>query len=1016
MKRRSFLRALNSYRSAGWNLGWLAALCVVLDSAYAIDPNRAISQYVRERWGVAEGFPRAPVYAITQTEDGYLWIGTETGLFRFDGRSFRTMRDTSGRVSISSVRGLAPDRDGSLWIRLGDRGLVRYRDGIFENPAPDRESSRGVYVLGRNASGEILLAQMVDVIPGKAPGIIVPMVFRNGEFQRMAAGSRVLRSAVLAIAQTPNGDFWMGSRESGLFRFTAGNMVGVKEGLPSLKINCLFSNGDRDLWLGTDDGVARWNGTAVDTKGIPPLLGHVQALSIVRDRDSNIWIGTDSRGLIRFNGAGLDSLREGDGESQEAVTALFEDREGSLWIGRADGIERLGDSAFITYSMPEGLPTDGSNPVFVDAEDRLWFPPVTGGLWWAKGTQHEAVKLDGLARDLVYSLAGGNQDLWVGRQRGGLTRLRLDGNKIEARTYTKSDGLAEDSVYSVYRTRDGSVWAGTLSAGVSVLRSGQFTTYTVEQGLASSTVASILEDSDGTMWFGTPSGISSLSKERWESYRVREGLPSENINCLLQDSTGVLWAGTAAGIAFRDHGLFRVPPRVPPELSAPVLGIAEDRYGWLWIATSNHVLRVHREQLWRGSLGDGDLYEYGIADGLRGTEGVKRHQSVFRDHRDRIWFSLNRGISFVDPVRLTRNSVPTMVHVQAVNGNPISIGMVTRLPGGQQRVTFNFAALSFSAVDRIRYRYKLDGYDHDWSAPVTTREASYTNLSPRTYRFRVKASNPDGSWNQAESAIDIRVDALFWQTWWFGSGVLVAVILVTVAGYRLRINYLIKRLNLQFENRLSERIQVARDLHDTLLQTIQASKLVADDALSGQSDPHRQRDTLERLSGWLGQAIQEGRVALSSLRNSTTQQNDLAEAFRRAGEECKMERPIEFDLTMEGASRQMHPIVRDEVYRVGYEAIRNACTHAEASRLTVELSYMQNLILRVRDNGIGIPPDIVANGKEGHFGLVGMRERAAKLRAKLTFSSPGGSGALVELVVPEKIAFRQRRSSRTESS
>jgi signal transduction histidine kinase len=232
-----------------------------------------------------------------------------------------------------------------------------------------------------------------------------------------------------------------------------------------------------------------------------------------------------------------------------------------------------------------------------------------------------------------------------------------------------------------------------------------------------------------------------------------------------------------------------------------------------------------------------------------------------------------------------------------------------------------------------------------------------------------------------------------------------------VAYYRLRINYLTERLNLQFENRLTERIQVARDLHDTLLQTIQASKLVADNALSGQTNQIRMRDTLEQVSGFLSQAIQEGRLALSSLRNSTTQQNDLVEAFRRAGEECRMERQIEFDLAVEGASRQMHPIVRDEVYRVGYEAIRNACTHADASRLVVELSYVQNLVLRVRDNGKGIPRDIAANGKAGHFGLLGMRERAAKLRAKLTLSSPQGAGTLVELVVPEKIAFRQGRSS-----
>jgi ligand-binding sensor domain-containing protein len=1008
------LRALNSYLNAGW----VVALCFLPDSAYAIDPNRAISQYVRERWGLAQGFPSGAVYAITQTSDGYLWIGTESGLVRFDGRSFRLVKDISGEIAITNVRGLAPDKDGSLWIRLQDRTIVRYRDGSFENPTRGGDSFNGVYILGRNAAGEILLAQMVDMIPGKAPGIIVPMVFRHGKFQRMAAGTREMRSAVMALAQTPDGDFWMGSRESGLFRFTGGNLVAIKKGLPNLKIDCLFSNGDRDLWIGTDHGVARWNGSSVETKGIPAALSQVQALAIVIDRDANTWVGTSSDGLIRLNASGLVSLGDAEGVSRQAVTALFEDREGSLWIGGADGIERLGDSAFVTYSTPEGLPTDGSNPVFVDSEDRLWFPPVSGGLWWAKGTQHGRVALDGLDRDLVYSLAGGDGDLWVGRQRGGLTRVGLKGNAFEARTFTKSDGLAQNSVYSVYRARDGSVWAGTLSAGVSVLRNGRFTNYTIDQGLASSTVASILEDSEGTMWFATPGGLTSFSKGRWESFGVRDGLPSENIACLFQDSTGVLWTGTAAGIAFGDRESFRVPPRLPPELAAPVLGIAEDGYGWLWIATSNHVMRVRREQLRQGVLADGDLREYGIADGLRSTEGVKRHQSVFRDHLDRIWFSLNRGISVVDPARLKRNSVPTIVHIQSLSsdGNPIEIGQITRLPGGQRRTTFNFAGLNFSAADRVRYRYMLDGYDRDWSAPVAAGEASYTNLSPRTYRFRVKASNPDGSWNEAESAINIKVDTLFWQTWWFGAGAVVALTLLVVAYYRLRINYLTERLNLQFENRLTERIQVARDLHDTLLQTIQASKLVTDDTLKGQSDQIRMRDTLEKLSGWLGQAIQEGRLALSSLRNSTTQQNDLVEAFRRAGEEVRMERPIEFDLAVEGASRQMHPIVRDEVYRVGYEAIRNACAHSDATRVAVELSYVQNLILRVLDNGRGISPDVLAEGKEGHFGLVGMRERAERLRARLTFSSPQGSGTLVELIVPEKIAFRDGRSSVSSAS
>ena len=947
------------------------------------------------------------MYAITQTTDGYLWIATEAGLVRFDGRSFRLIKDDSGTFTIRSVRGLAPANDGSLWMRLPDRSVVRYRNGAFENPSPDSKPLTGVYVVTKNQNGEILLAQMVDVIANKVPGMIVPMVARSGKFQRMATGSRLLRSAVLALAQTPDGDFWMGTRESGLFRFTGGKMIAMKHGLSDLKVNCLLPRGDRDLWIGTDTGILRWNGESLNTRSIPGQLQHVQALSMIMDRDANIWVGTDSLGLVRLNADGASFLRDSDGVSREAVTVVFEDREGNIWIGGADGIERLGDSAFVSYSKPEGLPTEGSNPVWVDSEDRLWFPPETGGLWWVKNGHPGRVMLDGLDRDQVYSLAGADGELWIGRQRGGLTRISLRGGSFQSRTYTKANGLAQDSVYSVYRSRDGAIWAGTLSAGVSVLRNDKFVTYAPDRGLASSTVASMLEDSNGTMWFATPSGLSSLSKGGWASYGVRDGIPSDNINCLLQDSTGTLWAGTASGLAFRDGGTFKTPVRVPADLTTQILGLAEDRYGWLWVATSNRVLRVRRDALRRGALADGDVREFGLSDGLRGTEGVKRHQSVFGDRMGRIWFSLNRSISMVDPARLTRNSAPTIVHVQALSsdGAAVDLGKTVRLLGGPRRTTFSFAGLSLSAPDRVRYRYMLEGYDREWSVSTAAREASYTNLQPRRYRFRVIASNADGVWSHAEASVDFMVSPLYWQTWWFLAVVLVAILLFVMAGYRLRLNLLTQRINLQFEQRLAERIQVARDIHDTLMQTIQGCKLVTDDMLTKTGEEIPTRNTVEKLSVWLGQAIQEGRLALSSLRSSTTQQNDLAEAFLRAGEECRLERAVAFELDVDGTARPLHPIVRDEVYRIGYEAIRNACAHSEGSQVKVELSYTRGLVLRVLDNGKGLAADIAINGKAGHFGLIGMRERAARLQARLTLSSPRGSGTLVELVVQERIAF-----------
>jgi signal transduction histidine kinase len=238
----------------------------------------------------------------------------------------------------------------------------------------------------------------------------------------------------------------------------------------------------------------------------------------------------------------------------------------------------------------------------------------------------------------------------------------------------------------------------------------------------------------------------------------------------------------------------------------------------------------------------------------------------------------------------------------------------------------------------------------------------------------------------------------------FGSGAL--LIMFLAGAYRLRVRQVAAAMNTRFDERLAERTRIARDFHDTLLQTIQASKLVADDALATNTDPGPSRDALSLLSGWLGQATEEGRSALNSLRSSTVEGNDLAEAFRRAGEECSFQRQLEFAVSVEGSGRETHPIARDEVYRIGYEAIRNACAHSGADRVTVELSYLENLVLRIRDNGKGIDSDVAAMGRAGHFGLVGMYERAARIKGKLTISSSFGSGTVVELVVPRSVVFQ----------
>jgi len=367
-------------------------------------------------------------------------------------------------------------------------------------------------------------------------------------------------------------------------------------------------------------------------------------------------------------------------------------------------------------------------------------------------------------------------------------------------------------------------------------------------------------------------------------------------------------------------------------------------------------------------------------------------------------------LQMVDPEHLSSNPRPPPVHVEQVTADqkhyPPSENL--HLPAHTKDLEIDYTALSFVVPQRVRFRYKLEGRDADWQDGGTRRQAFYTDLRPRKYRFRVIACNNDGLWNTEGATLEFSVAAAWYQTFWFylavaGAG---SVLLFTV--YRLRIRQVAASLNARFDERLEERTRIARDLHDTLLQTLQGSKLVADDALKHKSDAERMQNAVQQMSEWLGQAIGEGRAALSSLRSSTVERNDLAEALRRAGEECQFQHSIEFFLSVEGGSREMHPIVRDEVYRIGYEAVRNACAHSGGSQVNVELSYLDDLVLRVSDNGKGIDTDLAVKG--GHFGLAGMYERAARLDARLTVSGSPGAGTEVQLMVPGRIAFHQADS------
>jgi signal transduction histidine kinase len=384
-----------------------------------------------------------------------------------------------------------------------------------------------------------------------------------------------------------------------------------------------------------------------------------------------------------------------------------------------------------------------------------------------------------------------------------------------------------------------------------------------------------------------------------------------------------------------------------------------------------------------------------------------------RSSDGRLWFVNGQSLQMIDPATLRRASVAPPVHIDQVVADRKSYSAtgVVRLPPRSRDLEIDYVGLSFTAPQKVFFRYRLEGRDSAWQEPGTRRQAFYSDLRPGTYRFRVMASNNDGLWNEQGAALDFVILPAWYQTSWFLVLCIVASVLAVWAIYQLRMRQVAHSLSARFDERLAERTRVAREIHDTLLQTVQGSKMVADDALDRPHDAAGMQRAMEELSIWLGQAAQEGRETVNALRTSTTQQNDLVQAFRRALEDCERKSPMQGSLSVTGDPKEMHPVVRDEVFRIGYEAIRNACMHSRGSRLEVGVNYSQDLTVRVADNGVGIDPAMVDKGKEGHFGLQGLRERAARISAKLTVVSSPNAGTEITVVVPGNIVFRKQNNT-----
>jgi ligand-binding sensor domain-containing protein/signal transduction histidine kinase len=977
-------------------------------SAHALDETKTMSQYVHDRWGADRGFVGGHIYAISESNDGYLWIGTERGLLRYDGSSLTLIqRPLENSGSLGPVRDLVADPDGNLWIRADGPKLLCYRDGKFEDAA-SRLSFKALTLSAMTAErkGGVLFSVL-------GAGI---SLYRNGRVDSIVSAAKI-PGTVISLASTLDGAVWMATREGGLYRAYGAGLIDFSKSFSGRKISQLLPSNNGWLWIVTEIGILQIGAEGVLKDAVTTQTRGLQVLAVTGDHQGNTWIGTN-RGLLRVAPSGTVSSDFIERRHENAVTALYLDHEGALWYGGARGLERLRDGTFTTYTSTEGLPPTGTGPVYVDSSDRTWFAPLTGGLYWLKHGRVGRVTAGGLSDDIVNSISGCNGEIWVGRQKGGLTALKWNGAAIATRSVTSRDGLAQDDVSSVHCSRDGTIWAGTVSKGVNAIRNGQIRSFSTADGLASNQINSIVEGQDQTMWFATAGGLAAFSGGHWSSWTGRNGLPSSQVDTLFEDSRGALWIATSEGLAYISSGTLHLPPVLPEALREQILGITEDSHGFLWFATPDHVVQVNRDGLVSGPIERLDSQLYDATDGLLGISEVHRDRSIVTDFAGHIWLALSSGLAVADPDSVLSRFTPVGVRISemSVDGVAEQMHSLRSLAPGPRSITLKYEAANLSAPKGLEFRYKLDGYDQGWSDIVTLRQVVYRNLGPGAYRFHVIASSGQGLWNGAEDSYLFTVEPAFWQTWWFRIACLAATVLTSLLLHRLHLDRLTRQLDLNFQERLAERTRIARELHDTLLQSFQGLMLRfhAVDRLL----PARPLEAKAALNGALNradQALIESRDAIRNIRSSARETHDLAQAFNRImtdlKEECcdESSRPVALSLVVEGEPRKISNFMSEEICHIGREALRNSLLHAQPHRIEAEISYSDShLCLRFRDDGIGIDAHTLRQGgRAGHWGIPGMQERARQIQAELKFWSKEGAGTEVEVTLPGRVVYNQ---------
>ncbi len=963
----------------------VASACI--RTAFALDPHKSLTQYTRRVWTQQQGLPQDTIRAIAQTNDGFLWLGTDDGLARFDGYEFTVFNKAKGDLPSNSITALTAAPDGSLWIGTV-AGLVQYRDQHFRTYTRRQglaDDAIGTLFIDR--TGALWMTAGIDL--GR---------FAGGRFTNFEPGPNFPVTSFRAITEDHKGVLWVAGINS------VGTLVNGKFelalGTPQLQndlVTGLSIDANNNLWIAGSKGLLERMPTGeirryTERDGLPDAF----LRAILTDRDGAVWAGTNG-GLARLESGRFVTPPPGP----QQVRCLFQDSEGDLWMGSNDGLTQFRDDVFTVYGKREGYPSDEPNVAFQDREGRTWVGFHEAGLLMLSGgSKRLYTTRDVLDSNEIFSLRetrGG--DLLIGT-RAGLLRLH-EGRFTK---FVPKDPLARSAVFDALEDSDGRIWLAS-AAGLLRLEGNDIRNIVPGPPLFNNAVVTLSQGRDGVLWAGTyGKGLWRVEGDSRRLYTTADGLSSDQIRSLYQDPDGTLWIATFGGglNALRNGRIVSFQEK--DGLLSDNIGKIEDDGQSLWLATTRGICRISKQQLKEFSQGKRrvlDPLNYGVEDGLRSAQCAPAYPAGgggSRTSDGRLWFTTSRGLAVFDPKARKRTRYTPIVHLtdMTADGRPVDMTTPARLDPGSGGVEFRYTAIHLSAPELVRYWYRLEGLDPDWVQVGVRRVKDYNSLSHGNYLFHVRAELPGGPGTEASYAFVVL--PYFYETAWFRLACGAMLLASAWAIYQIRL----RQIRVRFAAVLEERARLAREIHDTLAQAfVGISSQLDAVAMCMPEKPAPARQHLDMARRMARHSLTEARRSVMDLRASVLEGQDLAAALESGTRLWTAGSGVEINVDVSGPRQPLPEEMEQHLLRIAQEAVTNSLKHAGPSRIWIKLhTEARRLFLHVVDDGRGFDEAGAFNAMGGHFGLIGMRERAERLGGELKLSSHPGEGTEVEVTAP----------------